>query len=328
MRICLLTNQDLDAVPFATDDWPCDPRPFLPEATWDVAVLTQRTSVAQVEARAARGYDLFFNLCDGAADEKKPGIEVVQTLERLGVPFTGATSSCYEPSREEMKRACRSVGVDTPRAVHARSREDVEEAARTLRFPLFVKHPSSYSSIGITRDSRVQTPEALRTQAHATLRRHGGALIEEYVDGDECTVLVAENPDDPQRPVTYTPIQYRFPEGEHFKHAELKWVGYRSMECFAVPDPARAARVREASARFFVALGSVSFGRCDIRVDAQERVFMLEMNPNCGVYYPPADAGSADLCLLNDPAGHEGFTRLLVRAALARHARRERQGAS
>ena len=39
MRICLLTNQDLDADPFPEDDWPCDPRPFLPEATWHVATL-------------------------------------------------------------------------------------------------------------------------------------------------------------------------------------------------------------------------------------------------------------------------------------------------
>jgi hypothetical protein len=31
---------------------------------------------------------------------------------------------------------------------------------------------------------------------------------------------------------------------------------------------------------------------------------------------------SADLILLNDPAGHEGFTRQIVAAAMARHAGR------
>jgi hypothetical protein len=48
---------------------------------------------------------------------------------------------------------------------------------------------------------------------------------------------------------------------------------------------------------------------------------MLELNANCGIYYPEADWGSADICLSLDPAGHEGFTRQLVAAALARHAR-------
>ncbi len=40
LNICLLTTQDLDADPFPEDDWPCDPRPFLPEAQWDVATLS------------------------------------------------------------------------------------------------------------------------------------------------------------------------------------------------------------------------------------------------------------------------------------------------
>ncbi len=48
---------------------------------------------------------------------------------------------------------------------------------------------------------------------------------------------------------------------------------------------------------------------------------MLEINPNCGVYYPPTDAGSADLCLLNDAEGHAGFTRRLINAALSRRQR-------
>jgi D-alanine-D-alanine ligase len=50
---------------------------------------------------------------------------------------------------------------------------------------------------------------------------------------------------------------------------------------------------------------------------------MLEINPNCGIYYPEGDYGSADLCLSYDPAGHAGFTRTLVDAAFARHALRQ-----
>ena len=82
-------------------------------------------------------------------------------------------------------------------------------------------------------------------------------------------MLVAENPDDPARPKTYTPIQYRFPDGETFKHSDMKWVDYDKMSAFPVDDPALDARVRDVSARFFVALDGASFGRCDLRVDAQ-----------------------------------------------------------
>ena len=324
MRICLLTTQDLDADPFPANDWPCDPRPFYPEATWHVATLKKKTAVEHVTRMIKEGFDLYFNLCDGAADQDVPGIEVVQTLEEAGVPFTGATSEYYEPSRVAMKQACHRQGIPTPAFVLARDESDVERAATTLRFPLFVKHYSSYASVDLSRASRVQSPAGLRRQARKIMSRHGAALIEEYIDGVECTVLVAENPDDATRPTVYPPIQYRFPPGESFKHAKMKWVEYDKMSTFPVMDPVLAARLRDVSARFFVALKGASFGRCDLRVDKHGTPFMLEINPNCGVYYPPADAGSADFCLAQDPAGHEGFTRQLVAAALRRHETRRR----
>ena len=323
MHICLLTTQDLDADPFPEDDWPCDPRPFMPEATWTVATLTGKVnSVRQVEGLIDSGkYDLFFNLCDGAADQDIPGIEVIQKLEERQVPYAGACSACYEPTRVEMKEACAKIGIATPNYVVATTPEDVERAAEALNFPLFVKHHSSYASVDLSRRSRVLSPEGLRIQAKKIISRHGAALIEEYIDGIECTVLVAENPDDPNRPKTYTPAQYQFPQGESFKHSDLKWVDYEGLSSFPVQDQVLADRLRDECARFFVELGAASFGRCDIRVDRSGTPYMLEINPNCGVYYPPKDYGSADICLSLDPEGHEGFTRQLVAAALGRHRR-------
>ena len=324
MRICLLTTQDLDAVPFAEDDWPCDPRPFLPDATWDVTVLEDnQTSVGIVRDRIAAGYDLFFNLCDGADDQGLPGLEVVRTLERAGVPFTGATSRCYEPSRLKMKRVCRRLGIATPRAVMAKTEADVERAASTLSFPQIVKHPSSYASIDLSRSSRVMSPAGLRRQARKIMRRHGAALIEEFIEGDECTVLVAEHPRKNARPTAYTPVQYAFPDGETFKHSDLKWVDYTGLVAVPMTDARLARRVCDESVRFFQAMEAASFARCDIRIGVDGTTYMLEINSNCGIYYPPEDAGGADLCLLHDPAGHAGFTEQIVAAALAR-ARRAR----
>jgi len=164
----------------------------------------------------------------------------------------------------------------------------------------------------------------LRRQARKIMRRHGAALIEEFIEGTEVTVLVAENPDDSARPTTYPPIQYRFPDGDTFKHSRMKWVEYAAMTAFPVRDPALEARLRDVSARFFVALDGASFGRCDLRVDALGTPYMLEINPNCGVYYLPRHAGSADICLAHDPGGHVGFTRQLIRAAQNRHQRARR----
>ena len=325
MRICVLCYEyeDPDA-PLAADDLPYDPTVYLDGHEATMVYLTKRMAVPRLVALAGEGVDVFLNLCDGAWDGEAPGIEVVQALERLDVPFTGATSAFYEPSREAMKRVCHAWGVNAPAAVVVRRPEDLERAAETLRFPLIVKHPSSYSSIGLTRASRVETPKALRVQVEAMIAKYGSARVEEFIEGEEYTVLVAENPDDLERPTAYVPIGYTFPEGETFKHYDLKWVDYHGLSARPCADPDLAERLKEASRRLFVGLGGAGYGRCDLRVDADGEVWMLEINPNCAIFYPPSDPGSADLILQHDPAGHRGFVEQILAAALARH-RRNRQ---
>jgi D-alanine-D-alanine ligase len=48
---------------------------------------------------------------------------------------------------------------------------------------------------------------------------------------------------------------------------------------------------------------------------------MLEINPNCGIFYPPHEPGSADFSLLNDPTNHDKFMKLIIRNAKNRQAR-------
>ena len=170
MRICLLTNQNLLAVPFARNDWPCDPRPFLPEADWHVECLRKATSVEQVARRIREGFDLFFNLCDGAADQNIPGIEVVRTLEAHGVAFTGATSDFYEPSREAMKRACRAEGIATPDYVLVRS----DDMSARRRF-CAIRSSSSITAVTPASTSRAAPAYARRPGCSSRHARSCGA---------------------------------------------------------------------------------------------------------------------------------------------------------
>ncbi len=309
-------------------DYDCDPTVHLPEHDCETHLIAKATADRQVRALALRGFDVFINLCDGARDEDSAGIEVVRALERRGAAYTGADPGFYEPSREAMKRACRRRGVATPRSAFGTELEAVVRAAGSLRFPLIVKHPSSYASVGLTRDSRVHDREALRVQVARTLALFGAALVEEFIEGREFTVLVAEDPRDPRTPIAFVPVEFAFPAGECFKHHDLKWLDYRSMTWSAVQDPALALRLQDMSREQFVGLGGCGYGRCDIRMAADGELYMLEINPNCGIFYPPGEPGSADVILARDPAGHRGFLDLIIASALKRQrARRVRRGA-
>ena len=64
--------------------------------------------------------------------------------------------------------------------------------------------------------------------------------------------------------------------------------------------------------------------RIDVRVSAAGRAFFLEMTPNSGVFYPPADRGRADHILVHTGStGHSDFLRTILEAAIVRHRARQ-----
>jgi D-alanine-D-alanine ligase len=301
--------------PFVAFDPPMDPSHWLPGYRAERCLIQKGKALEQIRALARQGFEAFINLCDGAADEARAGLDVVLALERLGLPFTGAGSTFYEPSRDAMASACRAAGLYTPPAVVAKGRGDVTRAATTLRFPLIVKHPESYGSVGMRRSSRVETPDALAREARRIIRAYGAARIEEFIDGPEFTALVAEAPEGVAAPLAFTPMEFVFPPGESFKHFELKWIDYHHAAWRPVADGGLAARIQDASRRLFTDLGGSGYGRCDLRMDAAGRLFVLEINPNCAVFYAPEEQAGADMILASDPLGHRGFLDHLLRCA-------------
>ena len=53
-------------------------------------------------------------------------------------------------------------------------------------------------------------------------------------------------------------------------------------------------------------------------MNAAGDIYLLEINPNCGVFYPEGQYGSADFILAGDPAGHRGFLEHLLACAIRR----------
>ncbi|MBX3011107.1 MAG: SET domain-containing protein-lysine N-methyltransferase [Caldilineaceae bacterium] len=280
--------------------------------------MHKATAVQRVFELAKQGFDLFINLCDGEWEEDRAGIEVAQALERVGVPFTGANAAFFATNREKLKMACHFWGVKTPASVFVYAEAAIALAARNLRYPMLVKHYNGYGSIGLTQHSRVTDEAALYAQSRQMLATYGGALIEEFIDGREFTVLVAENPDDPTDPIAYLPVEFRFPPGESFKHFGMKWESYVDMACVPVTDPSLSERLAQMGKQVFLGVEGVSYGRCDIRMNEAGELFILEINPNCGVFYPPEAMGSADLALSHDSRGHQHFVDAIIRAAFRR----------
>lgn len=321
MKVCVLYCSDEvspQGVP-AQARAPVELSEYGPRHEYTYQELTKSTAIRELKKFARQGFDVFLNLCDGAWDEARPGIEVVGALERLELAFTGAGTSFYEPSREAMKLVCHYLDVPFPRGVSVRGGDESELVMASLRFPLIVKHPNSYNSIGLIPASRVETVAELEQQIERMTNMFGEALVEEFVEGREFTVLVAGRGDPRSMPKTYPPVECVLPPGEMFKHYDLKWRNYQLLQWRPLTDPALAQHLMRISAELFQGLGGSGYARLDIRVASTGTPYVLDINPNCSVFYPPEAPGGADAVLHAIRGGHEEFIETILAAALERH---------
>lgn len=310
MYLCVLSS-----IPDA-DDVPYDPSAHMNGFKWKHYQVSPKRVEKQIRDLTNEGVDVFLNLCDGTADDPLSGIGLVQIMEKLGVAFTGADSRFFDPSRQEMKAYAKKSNVPTPGWAMVDRLEDLERASKRLRFPILVKPPHGYASIGIRRESRCEDAEQLKVQTARAIEDFGRALLEEFIEGREFTCLVAENPDDPENPITFKPVEFMFPDGESFKHYNMKWVEYEKMSVAPVRDTRIEKVLRQQTSALFKAMNGNGYARCDYRMDADGTMHMLEINPNCGIFYAPHEPGSADFCLIHDSVyNHQKFLKLIIRAA-------------
>lgn len=268
-------------------------------------------------------YDVYLNLCDGAEDEiGRPGMDVVQALEALTLPFTGADSEFYAPTREGMQMLAEKKGIGFARGIQVFANEKVVARVTEagFRYPMIVKHHDSYASAGMTRDSRVENARQLRAQFQKMAEQYGSVRIEEFIEGREFTCLIADNPEDLDDPYVYHPVEIIFQEGETFKHWAMKFDANASedMDLQPVAEPALARRIKSMVKKMYVVMGGTGYGRADIRMDKEGNLYMLEMNPSPSVLNMEDDFTSGDYMMMDDPDGVEGFLDRIFRSAILR----------
>ncbi|MBK7649704.1 MAG: hypothetical protein IPJ20_01710 [Flammeovirgaceae bacterium] len=76
-------------------------------------------------------------------------------------------------------------------------------------------------------------------------------LVEEYIAGQEFTVLVAANPKPDRKCTTFKPVEYQFPNGYKFKTYALKTSELHTDVNKPCADEALEAKLRLAAEKIF-----------------------------------------------------------------------------
>ncbi|NJC98245.1 MAG: hypothetical protein C3F07_04675 [Anaerolineales bacterium] len=314
MRVCVLTDEE-------PEDF--DPSPFLQDYEWEMVTLYAPVFEKIKSLAEQNRFDVYLNICEGYEDGEEDeytyhGIEVVRALEELNLPYTGADERFFDPTREEMQAVADANGIGFAKGYQVKSAEEAERLVKNLRYPIMVKHPKSYGSTGMFRESRVDAFEQLRPQVERIVSEFGAARMEEFIVGKEFNVFVVENPDDFGDPFVYPPTELIFPPGEEFWHTDIKWDYNVPFDFKQVTDPELVSRLQEMGKRMFLAMQGVGYGRCDIRMNEKGELFILEINPNGAIMLRPEEYGPADYMILYDRDGYKGFFDRIFRVAIIR----------
>ncbi|MBL8051382.1 MAG: hypothetical protein JNM46_09180 [Anaerolineales bacterium] len=308
MRICLLTDEVIEEY---------NPSMYLQNYDWDLVTVQTPVYDFVRDLVSRNQYDVYLNLFDGMDDDNS-GVDLVRALEEFNLAFTGADSSSYEPTREQMQAVAEAHGIKFAKGFRARNEADLYQA-ENLTYPLIVKHPNSYASVGLIPESKVNSFEELEIQFARMIAEFESARVEEFIEGGEVSCLIADNPDDLSAPYAYMPAQVVFPETETFLHEELKWFNWDT-HIVPLQNKSLLTDIQTISKKMYLAMNSRGYARIDLRVRPNHELVILEINPNPGIlYYGQDHRSTTDLPISWDADGHDGFLDRIFRSAILRH---------
>ena len=224
-----------------------------------------------LEALHAEGFKRVFIALHGRGGEDGT---LQGALDLLSIPYTGSgvLASALAMDKWRSKLVWQATGLPVPDYVVLDAASDFAAVEARLGLPLFVKPANEGSSIGI---SKVKAAGDLRAAWELAARYDSCVIAEKFLAGGEFTVGILAG--------QALPVIRIVPATEFYDY-DAKYL--RDDTEYRIPSGLGAEReseMREMALRAFAVLGGRGWGRMDLMLDAQGRIFCLEANTSPGM---------------------------------------------
>jgi D-alanine-D-alanine ligase len=267
--------------------------------------------------------DLIFNLTESFAGNDTADFNLAAYFELLNRRFTGGGSHALMLAQDKAiaKKIFAFHGIDTP--VFARSFRGRLAFCDHLHFPVIVKPAREDGSIGIEFNAVVSSIKELMERIDWLHEQFNApVLIEEYIEGREMYVGVLGNETPEALPVIELDLS-KLPDGmPRIAAAEVKWGKgtkiYRDTKSIVPTDLSEETtrRLQATAVAAYQALELRDYGRVDMRLTPDGKVYVIEVNAN------PWLASRAELAQAARKAGrtYSQLVNEIVKLAMARYA--------
>jgi D-alanine-D-alanine ligase len=231
--------------------------------------------------------DMVFNLAESFADDDTADFKIAAFLELLGRKYTGTGTHGLMLAQDKAvaKKIFAFHGIHTP--VFAKSFRGRLDFSHDLHFPVIVKPAREDGSIGIEFSAVVNSiRELMERMDWLHTNFDSPVLIEEFIEGREMYVGVMGNDQPEALPVVELDLS-KLPAGTpRIAAAEVKWgkgtKAYRDTKSAIATDlPEETLNaLQQTAVAAYQALELRDYGRVDMRLQADGRVQVIEVNPN------------------------------------------------
>lgn len=233
-----------------------------------------------------------FNLCDeGFNNDAFLELHVPALLEMLGIPYSGGGPACLGLCYNKRIVSGVAASLDIPVPLETYFNPADTSATLPSVFPALVKPNCGDSSIGITAQAVVHTPEQLVSHINRIRDQWPGRpiLVQEFLPGTEYSIGIIGNSGLsyhvlPPLEVDYSGLDPDLPRilgyESKWEPASPYWTQIRYKE--AEVDDETRANLYDWSNRLFEHCLCRDYARIDFRTDAQGQIKLLEVNPNPG----------------------------------------------
>jgi D-alanine-D-alanine ligase len=291
------------------------------EEGYNAAILPLRESLLTLVRRVKElKVDVVINLCEEFRSRPQLEANVAAMFEAVGIPFTGCPSKALSICQDKFKAKAILNAFGLPTA-KGRLVTSTDQNIDNIPFPAIVKPNQEDASLGIYQDSVVHDAASLQQKVGKIFEVYKQpALVEEFIQGQEFNVAVLETDRLQALPVSEIDFSGMPESAPHICSYEAKWfedhVLYATTPamCPAPISDALRDKLHQYALAAFQAMGCRDYARVDFRMGPDERIAILEVNPNPDT---SLDAGYAR-ALKAAGISYAGFWSLMIENALRR----------
>lgn len=287
---------------------------------------------AVIGALRAAAPTIVFNLAESFDGKSALESNVAALLNLIGLRYTGSSPAglLMAGDKSLSKQVLGFQHILSPQ--FATVFRGALDHVGDLSFPLIVKPPQEDASLGITSKSVVRDIKELFGTMDSLQREfQSPVLVEEFVEGREFYVGVLGNVRPQALPVIELDFSAFPADRPKVASYEAKWgeggsgesgetgVEFTGTKSVFPTDlsPELTTRIQEVAVNAFNALRLRDYGRVDLRVTPDERIYVIEVNPNCYL------ERSGEFARAASEAGipHDGLVARILELAQGRYTR-------